>query len=296
MGLSKSKLNENTSLYFCTENDNKVVFSQQVNELVISVDRQKLLEKSAYFRTFSKPCYKHHNSVGRTKVLFPAKSEIVEDVMQFINSDLIKLDVKNLLETSHLAEFLQIDCLQQLCFDHFTYNLNQISLKSQLGLMTEQYILDRKFEERALMFSKSGKPSFSGLYFVQQRSPALKMFGKRSKSFYEISKFRNKTFTSLHYVDHMLCSIVQDRDNEDVILFQYDLLSGKMYNVILENVKMLYYKNVNYKSTICTDSKNLFIISEIDKDKNECSLSLSVFHRKSLTGCLEKRLNLTIPT
>ena len=158
--------------------------------------------------------------------------------------------------------------------------------------MAEYEFLDRRFKERALMFSKSGKPSFSGLYFVssilQEGVTCFKMFCKRSKSFHVISRFKNKRFTSLHYIDHMLCSIVHADDNKEVLLFQYDLLSGKMYNFKLEDVKCLAYKYSKYKSKMCTNSKHLFVISAIENEINESSLSLSVFHRENLTDSLKK--------
>ena len=150
-------------------------------------------------------------------------------------------------------------------------------MKSQLEIMKKYEFLDRRFKDRALMFSRSGKPSFSGLYFVstllQEGVTCFKMFCKRSKSFHVISRFKNKRFTSLHYVDHMLCSIVHDYGNKEVLLFQYDLLSGKMYNFKLENIKLSF----NNKSKICSNSKNLYVISEIENDKKECLFSLSMF-------------------
>ena len=88
-------------------------------------------------------------------------------VMNFVNTGSITLDMNTVLEIWHLATYLQIDCLLEICLDHFTLSLNRHTLEPQLNFMKNCSYLDREIRERALVFEKSGSPAFSGLYFVQ---------------------------------------------------------------------------------------------------------------------------------
>lgn len=182
-------------------------------DLVTNVKRKKLLEKSGYFRTMFKNCYKHHKS-EEIDVYFPGKDEIVDKVIHFISSDSVTIDILSIFEFYHLAVFLQIESLQQICLDHFTLNLNRKTLQLQLDLITKCSYLDKNFEERSVLFRDSGSPSFSGLYFFQQnekRSTCLKIKSKHFNSLNELYQFReSETLSSLHYFDNMLCSISYD--------------------------------------------------------------------------------------
>ena len=92
---------------------------------------------------------------------------VFKKVMNFVNTGSITLDMNTVLEIWHLATYLQIDCLLEICLDHFTLNLNRHTLEPQLNFMKNCSFLDREFRERALMFEKSGSPAFSGLYFCK---------------------------------------------------------------------------------------------------------------------------------
>ena len=67
--------------------------------LLIKVNREKLLEKSAYFWAITKKCYKHHKS-DSIEINIPASYGAFNKVMEFINTDVITLDIKTLLATS----------------------------------------------------------------------------------------------------------------------------------------------------------------------------------------------------
>ena len=226
MGLSSAKMmntNKNpnekdTVLYVSasnkirnhTENENIVILYHN-KDVLAYVNKQKLLEKSAFFRAILKTCYKDHK-YDLMKVSIPVSCEVIKKVMKFINTGRITLDMKTLLETCHLAIYLQIDSLSQLCLDHFTTNLNQNTLESQLQIMSKHSYLDEKFRERAEMFTDSKSPSFSGLYFLQADGAAagksLRMFSKQFKSVNELSQLTETRFSSLHHCNDVLCSIV----------------------------------------------------------------------------------------
>ena len=129
---------------------------------------------------------------------------------QFINSGEINLTIESVLETCHLALYLHLECLQQICLDHFTYNLNRKSLESQLRTMEKHLFVDEEFKKRALRFKESGRPSFSGLYFLQRVDRwtiSLKMFSNYPDYAHVISIFEMKDFSPLHFFDNMICMV-----------------------------------------------------------------------------------------
>ena len=111
--------------------------------------------------------------------------EMFIKVMNFINTDIITLDIKSVVETHHVAEYLQIDCLKQTCLYHFTYNLNRKTVSAQLKKLEKCSFPVEKLKERAASFRRSGHVSFSGLYFLQQykrRGACLKVKSKHYKN------------------------------------------------------------------------------------------------------------------
>ena len=271
MGRNERK-REITVLYVGAANSD-VVFSSD-NDVVIKVNKQKLFEKSAYFRALFKTCYKDHQS-DLMKVIIPVSCEVFKIVMEFINTDTITLDVKTLtllllmFETYHLALYLQIDILSEFCLDHFTYNLNQNTLESQLHIMKDELYLEKEFIKRANMFKVSERQFFTGFYILQDKKEEekelgsyLKVFSKDFKSLHVLSELKHDNIYTLQYFDFMLWFIV--RDGIKWYLSQYNLLSGN----ILKNVKCYYGYN---KPIICFNSKNLFVISENKKKRKYIS-------------------------
>ena len=290
-----------------TENKNNVIFFRNEDFLtkvnLTKVNRQKLLEKSGYYRAILKPCFKDHKS-DSIKLQIPGSCQVFTKVMHFINTNIITLDIETVLETCHLALYLQIDCLPQLCFDHFTHNLNQNTLEKQLHLMTKYSYLDKEFKERALLFEASGRPSYSGFYILEYKlmeencvGKYLKSFSKDFKSHHMFLKLKNdtnserKNTSSLHYFDLMICFVVLK--DMKWFLCQYDLLSGKSSMLIInENVEYMvrytdYLASDRYEiPVVCSNDNKLFIISKT-VNKDEVSLLLSVFQRNNVTACLK---------
>ena len=79
----------------------------------------------------------------------------------------------------------------------------------------------------------------------------------------------------------MLRSISYD-DFETVLLFQYDVITRKTYNFVLDNVDRI----EDCESSIFADSKNLYLFSELENKHKEYFLSLLVFRRKQKNGRL----------
>ena len=65
---------------------------------------------------------------------FSAKDEIVEKVIHFISSDSITINIQLIFEFYHLAVFLQIESLRQICLDHLTLNLYKKNFTPTAGL------------------------------------------------------------------------------------------------------------------------------------------------------------------
>ena len=297
MGSSLSKIksgNRNQN-----ENNEKVPVYYN-GKISAQVNKEDLLEKSSYFRAITKTCYRDHESDDIDISIPPNVSlKAFKQVINFINTDEIDIHVETLFEILNLALYLQIDDLQKFCLDHFTHNLNRKSLESQLGLLGENSFADEEFMRRALMFRESGRPSFSGLYFLQkagERTYNLKMFSKHSERAHLISTFTMKNVSSLHLFDNMLCMVEYSYDLREVSLLQYDLISADMSSLTLENAIF----SADSKPVICSDKENLFVISNVSKLDvlsgvvNKSLLSLSVFQRQSPTRSLEMLITKTL--
>ena len=282
-----------------TGNENILVFYSD-EDFLRKVNRQKLLEKSDYFRAITKTCYKDHLS-DFIEMEIPASYVVFSKVMGFINNGVITLDVKTVLETCHLAVYLQIDCLQQLCLDHFTTNLNRKTLESQLYFIEDHLFLGEEFSVRASMFRNSKSPSFSGLYFLQEKyhkkqgemtvGKSLKIFSKQFASVHELAELKQTDFHSLHQFEYLLCALVQD-----VFLFQYHLVSGETNVSMIESLGRRGRDEYVDNAIFCSNSDAMFVVSKVKYGYDDCLIS--VFHKQNFTDFLvmshQKRFNIVM--
>ena len=300
MGSDVSKLQyengngqENTFRHNCDinfdENDQNVTF-YYTDDLIIKVNKKKLLGKSAYFRSILKTCYKDQRS-DFIDTSFPESYQVFKNVMNFVNTGNITLDINNVLEIWRLATFLQMDCLLEICLEHFTLNLNRKTLESQLDFMKNCPYLDREFRERALIFEKSGSPAFSGLYFLQSRYKKGKVVGKNLKQFsqqsvYELAQLKEAMHYSLHFFDNRLCTPVRIRSQ--LFLLQYNLVSGH-----INTCELKHYCFDREDVAISSAKNKLFVISKAKDHLNETIFSLSAFNRACFKEDLKvnKRIN-----
>ena len=277
-----------------TANGNNVIFYRNEDFLnkvnLKKVNKQKLLKKSAYFRAITKTCYRDHLS-DLIEITIPASYAVFNKVVEFINTGVITINIKTVFETCHLAIYFELDCLRQLCLDHFTFNLNRRTLESQLHFLEEYSRLDNEFEERALMFRNSKiRPSYAGLYFLQDVKQdgltvgkSLKMFSNQFQSVHLLLELTETEFSSLHHCSHMICSLVLDTPK--VSLFQYNLLSGKTKISIIEHERCRVECTDN--AIICSNNKNLFVIIKVKNKNNDFVFMLHAFRKQKSTGFME---------
>ena len=269
---------------FRNSNTKNVIFYHNQN-IVTKVNWQDLITHSLYFQSILKPCF-NDNKLSFVKVKIPASLKTFLYAMQFVKTGKVSFEGRSVYETCHLAMYLQMDSLQQYCLDKYTYNLTQASLKDEWNLLSNPFYLKKEFKSIALMFKKTRRPTFSGLYFLQEKergTACLKIFSTQSKSVHLVSELNFPGNSQMHYFNNMLCKVVYSRCMEKAFLFHFDLLSEKTYSVLIENVKVCY----TFKPLIvCTDN-SLFIISEFQNTEGVSLLSVSMFGKKNLTSSLE---------
>ena len=84
------------------------------------VNKEKLVNKSLYFKAIRKECYTDIKSEF-VEVNFETSRKIFKQVMQYISSGEIYLNKRNLYKVFSLAVYLQMNDLEQLCLDYFTF-------------------------------------------------------------------------------------------------------------------------------------------------------------------------------
>ena len=132
---------------------------------VLMVNKEKLLEKSHYFKSITKSCFADSNSEF-TEVSIPVSFQIFKKVMYYVITDVINICNDSVFEIFQISDYLQIQCLQKMCLNHFIYNLNIKTLDDQLSLMEKYPMLCKDFKEVGLKFKESGRSSVKGLYFL----------------------------------------------------------------------------------------------------------------------------------
>ena len=133
---------------------------------VIEVDRKKLLQKSLYFQAITNSSFNDHKK-DIVEVNFDASFQTFQQVINYVETGDIKRKNDYVLEIFELSTYLQIECIIKKFKDTFVYNLNTRTLSDQLNRIKNNPLL-KDFEEVALKFEKSGKPSVSGLYILEK--------------------------------------------------------------------------------------------------------------------------------
>ena len=227
---------------------------------VLVVNKQKLLEKSPYFKSITKSCFADHKSEF-TEVTIPVNLKSFIQVSVYVMTDLINITSSNASEILQISDYLQMDCLSKMCLDHFVYNLNVKTLDHQLSLMEKYPLLCNKFKEVVSKFLENGRPSIKGLYLLEYNS--VTKFGKNTFKLktngldheIELNKFIFCGF--LHYFAGNV--IIKRNTSDRFCLLQYHLITGKSIEIKLQ---------INFLSHICSDNKNLFVVSHLYGEKN----------------------------
>ena len=135
--------------------------------------------------------------------------------------------------------------------------------------MKKYPMLWNDFKQVALKFKLSGRPSFKGLYRLDEYS-RFRLISNGHDSSIELKNNLKKDV--LHYFSNNI--IMLHDSSEKCLLLQYDLISGFLFEIELEN-----------QSRFCSDSKNLFVVSP-SKNMNSNKFLLSIFGKNKVDEVL----------
>ena len=149
------------------QNDDEEIVRLLFNKVyVVNINKKKLIKKSLYFRVALKTIWKEDHLSRFLEVNFETSRSIFKQVARYIEKGSFNFSKHDLFEVYKLAVYLGMAGLQQLCLDHFAFNLTSGNVENQLrSLQRHNFIVD-DFKEVALRFKRSGVPSYSGFYFL----------------------------------------------------------------------------------------------------------------------------------
>ena len=75
----------------------------------------------------------------------------------------ISISNKTVFEIIQISYYLQIECLNKICWDNFVYSLNIKTLNDLISLVENYPLLTKDLKEVALKFKKSKRPAVKGL-------------------------------------------------------------------------------------------------------------------------------------
>ena len=132
-------------------------------EHIFVVNKEKLIEKSHYFKSITKSCFADHKSEF-VEVNIPASFELFKQVIDYLVTDHIDIDANDVFELLKVSDYLDIECLSSLCFNCFIFNLYLKTLDHQLSIIEKQPMSYKTFIKAALKFKSTTVPSIKGLY------------------------------------------------------------------------------------------------------------------------------------
>ena len=254
--------------------DQEIVKLSFNNKVVVKINKKQLLEKSFYFQTYFKPIYIDHKS-KLIEVNMQVSNKAFKKVMTYLTVGDVSIHKKNIFEIYQLALYLQIPDLQELCTDYFTYNLKRKDLKNQKKVLSNSSVAYSRFLEIASVFENSGRPTFSGVYFLHTLfgKIRLRMFSRDFKHDHEVCEIDNyegEKKMEMHYMRNTLVSWILNPSTMQVALLQHDLVTGKNRTISVENTVQV---------IICCDDKTLFAFSVVKSETNDFLLGLSIFEK-----------------
>ena len=235
---------------------------------VLLVNKEKLVEKSHYFKLITKPCFADHKSEF-TEVTFPVSVAFFEKVIFYLITDIIDISNDTVFEIFQISDYLQIESLTKICLNHFIYNLNIRTLRHQVSLMEKYPLLCKNFEEITLKFKESGRPSFKGLYQLEinqySSKSRLRLISDEPDYLININNLKSDI---LHYFSNTM--ILQHQSSDKNLLIQYDLISGNLVEIKVE---------IDCRPIICSDNESLFVINPITASTKINDISLSILQK-----------------
>ena len=149
------------------QNDDEEIVRLLFNKVyVVNINKKKLIKKSLYFRVALKTIWKEDHLSRFLEVNFETSRSIFKQVARYIEKGSFHFSKYNLFKVYKLAVYLGMAGLQQLCLDHFAFNLTSGNVENQLRSLQRHKFLGDDFKEVALRFKRSGVPSYSGFYFL----------------------------------------------------------------------------------------------------------------------------------
>ena len=261
----KLSLNDNSRSFldkvFRRNERSKVLFNQKH---YIKINKAILVTQSEYFKTMLKPCYADRKE-KYLEINVEVSIEAFLETMQFLINGRIDFKTAYLLEVYHLAVYLQLESLQELCLEHFTKNLTRNSLEIQAKLMGCQPFLDSEFHTRFEKFRKGGRSFVSGVYFVNQQE-----FGRMDVAHLNIDSGTISSMHSFNSSHHeykfalyqfgfkMVLVMTPFSDDDETLIKKFDLLSGE------DSLERLGYDKVIF----CSLGKSLLMIKKTENAEN----------------------------
>ena len=296
-----------TDLYFWTANmgddaDKKQIdcstYNQNYDEAnvkllfnkvyAVNVNKRKLIKKSLYFRAFLNAFRKNHLS-RFFEVNFETSRNVFKRVARYIEKGSLHFSKNDIFQVYELAFYLGIAGLQQLCLDHFAFNLTSGNVENRLKSLRKHQLSGNDFEKVALQFEKSGLPSLSGLYFLATekrkfRSRHLMMYCTKTNSVHDIKvdipekeRYELERFSSVLAISYP----EKHLENESSLLL-YDIVSGKVDQVsTVRDVGVSTNRNDSNQTIICSSSARLFVISVAENYKIASRFSLSIYEKSN---------------
>ena len=182
-----------------------------------------------------------------------------------------------------IAVYLQMTGLELFCIVRFTRHLNRTNAGTYLKAFRKSRNIVDGLANAALRFEQSGRPSHSGVYFLERRGDrtVLSMVSEESSSVHRITTQLQgddtESFsTKLHHFDNLLLFFTASHSfARKRYLHVYGLLTGKTHTYDLKQNILCCRHPV-----VCSGGNKLFVIVMCTEKPG--ALLISVFHRKNI--------------
>ena len=252
---------------------------------VVNVNKKNLIRRSLYFRAvLTSPCKVPSRFL---EVNFETSRSNFKQVARYIEKGSIHFSKNGLFEIYKLADHLQMPALQQLCLDRFVFGLTAGNVENRLRRLEEhEFSGSDDFKRAALQLKRSGKFSFSGIYFlaVEGRNRQLKRYCAKTNSVHDVDvdfpekkRFELERFSTTIAIS---CPEKQHAKNENSLLL-YDIVSGKVDRVsaaVADDDVSTDDEDSN-QTVICSSNDRLFVVSVAESFMVASCLSLSIYEK-----------------
>ena len=272
------------------QNDDEEIVRLLFNKVyVVNINKKKLIKKSLYFRVALKTTWEEGHLLRFLEVNFETSRSIFKQVARYIEKGSFNFSKHDLFEVYKLAVYLGMAGLQQLCLDHFAFNLTSGNVENRLrSLQRHNFIVD-DFKEVALRFKRSGVPSYSGFYFLavenrKSRKQHLKLYCERTNSLYDVKldipekeSYEMESFSTI-----LAVSYPEKYPKNENSLLLYDIVSGEVNQIsTVANDEVSENEEDFNQTMICSGNDRLFVVSVTEKRWVSSWLSLSVYEKVS---------------